>query len=163
MPAIIDKIVGVADKVEQRKEQLQYLDSIKKIKDPNINLDDYEEIPQQAVVSTQILVDMWNKLGRPETPFTENGAKLMNIIISIWEDGYPMQARMWYEERKQYQLNELSISQQVIRKTGRSLASYPLPIYNMMKKCFHGFDPAERDNAIKLVKKWPQFRMANKI
>jgi hypothetical protein len=65
--------------------------------------------------------------------------------------------------RAEYQKEELPISTQVARKTGRSLASYPLPIYNIMKKVFPGFDAAKRNNAIKMVKKWPIFRMANRV
>jgi hypothetical protein len=87
----------------------------------------------------------------------------MNIIIAIWEDGYPRQAREWYESRKEYQNNELSISTQVSRRTGRSLASYPMPIYNVMRRLFKGFDPAERNNCMKMVKKWRMFQMANKV
>ena len=126
-------------------------------------LQDYEVIPAQAVASTQILMKMWERLGKPKTPFTPSGAKLMDIIIATWEDGYPKQARDWYEERREYQKAELSISTQVHRRTGRSLASYPLPIYSLIKRLFEGFDPAERKNCIKMVKRWPQFRMANKV
>jgi len=49
---------------------------------------------------------------------------------------------LWLEQRKNYKASELSISQQVKRQTGRSLASYPYPIYQMMKKVFPDFDPA---------------------
>jgi len=148
MPAIHDKIVGHADK---------------KIIDPKINFAEYDVIPPQAVISTKILMDMWERLGRPTTPFVPSGEKLMNIIIAIWEDGYPKQAREWYEARKQYQNNELSISTQVSRRTGRSLASYPMPIYNIMRRLFKGFDPAERKNCMSMVKKWRMFQMANKV
>ena len=130
---------------------------------PKVLDEQYEVIPAQAVASTQILMKMWERLGKPTTPFTPSGEKLMNIIIATWEDGYPKQVREWYELRKDYQKNELPISTQVSRRTGRSLASYPLPIYNMMRKLFQGFDPAERKNCISIVKKWPMFQMASKV
>jgi len=150
MPNLHDKIIGNAD--------------LKKIHDPKVNLRDYEEIPPQAVASAQILMKMRDTLGRPESPFIPSGEKLMSIIIAVWEDGYPLQAREWYESRKEYQNNEMSITSQVHKHTGRSLASYPEPIYNMVRKLFPGFDPATpRDNAIKMVRKWPMFRMANKV
>lgn len=126
-------------------------------------LKDYEVVPPQAVASAKVLVDMWTQLGRPATPFTPSGEKLMNIIIAIWGDGYPTQEREWLKDRKEYQNSELSITEQVHRHTGRSLASYPMPVYQMMKTVFKGFDPAERKNCMKMVRKWPIFRMANKI
>lgn len=140
-------------------------DPMPKGSDPKLKkyLAEYEVIPPQAVASTQILMKMWESLGRPNTPFTPAGTKLMNIIIAIWEDGYPKQAREWYEERRDYQRAEKSITEQVHQHTGRSLASYPLPIYNLIKRLFKGFDPAERKNCMKMVKKWPMFRMANKV
>ncbi len=150
MSALHDKIIGHADK---------------KIIDPKVDsvLAEYDVIPPQAVISTKILMDMWERLGKPKTPFVPSGEKLMNIIIAIWEDGYPRQAREWYKERENYQKSELSISTQVSQHTGRSLASYPLPIYNVMKRLFKGFEPAERKNCIRMVRKWPMFRMANRI
>ena len=126
-------------------------------------IDQYEVIPPQAVASVQILMKMWDQLGRPKTPFTKPGTKLMNIIIAVWEDGYPKEAREWRADRKEYQKAEKPISEQVRKKTGRSLASYPLPIYNIMKKLFAGFDPAERKNCKKMMKKWDMCRVAIKV
>ncbi len=142
-----DKIIGHVDK---------------KIIDPKVNLEEYSVVPPQAVISTKVLMDMWERLGRPNTPFIPAGEKLMNIIIAIWEDGYPRQAREWYAERKIYQNAEMGITEQVHRHTGRSLASFPLPIYNIMRRLFRGFDPAERKNCMKMVKKWSMFRMCNR-
>lgn len=124
---------------------------------------DYDIIPPPAVVASRVIADMWIKLGQPQTPFTNTGKKMMDIIIAVWEDLYPLQSKIWWDERKNYQANEMTISEQVSQGTGRSLASYPLPIYNLMKKVFRGFDATERNNCIKIVKQWPQFRMANKV
>jgi len=126
-------------------------------------LKDYEVIPPQAVASAKVLVDMWERLGRPTTPFTPSGAKLMDIIIAIWEDGYPAQVRKWIADRKEYQNSELSLTEQVHRRSGRSLASFPMPVYKMMKTIFKGFNSTERENCMKMVRKWPQFRMANRV
>lgn len=123
----------------------------------------YEVVPPQAVASAKVLVDMWERLGRPTTPFSPSGGKLMNIIIAIWGDGYPEQERAWLKDRKTYQNSELSITEQVHKHTGRSLASYPMPVYQMMKTVFKGFNPTERKNCMKMVKKWKMFRMANKV
>jgi hypothetical protein len=128
-----------------------------------VGSEEFDVIPQEAVAASKIIEDMYIKLGRPKDPFSEPGQKLMKLMLAVWEDLWPVQAREWYEERKDYQNNEKSITEQVQQRTGRSLASYPLPIYNMMKKVFRGFDAAERENCIKMVKLFPQFRMANKV
>ena len=128
-----------------------------------LNLKDYEVTPPLAVKASKAISDAWITLGRPETPFTVSGMKMMNIIIAVWTELYPLQSKMWWDERKNYQSSEMSISEQVSKGTGRSLASYPLPIYNMMKKVFKGFDAAERKNCMKMIKLWPQFRMTNKV
>ena len=149
MPTLHDKIVGHA---------------YRKIIDPKINLKDYEIVPPQAVASTRILMEMRARLGDPGSPFTPSGEKLMNLIIAIWEDGYPKDAREWYKEREEYQRAELDISTQVKRRTGRSLASFPGVIYSLTRQLFPGFDPAwPRKTVIKMVRKWPMFRFANRV
>jgi hypothetical protein len=123
----------------------------------------FSEIPKEAVLVSKWLTNVWIDLGRPKTPFTESGQKLMDVIIAAWEDLYPIQVEDWKKSRSDYQLNELSISEQVHRKTGRTLASFPLPIFQMMKRIFPDFKIGERKNTISLAKRWPMFRMANKI
>lgn len=149
MPTLHDKIVGNADK----------------IRDPKVEatLKDYQEIPKEALIASKALTDMYIFLGRPQTPFSRNGNKLMEIIISIWQDLYPLEARAWLEERSGHLLSEMSTQEQVHRHTGRSLASFPWPVYQMMKRLFPMFKPQERNDCIKMIKKWPIFRMVNKI
>ena len=127
-----------------------------------IGEEEYEEIPAEANAGAIIISDWWIKLGKPDTPLTDSGEKLMNIMIAVWEDLYPRERIEWLALRQEYKKAELSMLEQVRKQTGRSLASYPLPLYNMMKKVFPNFDPTKRDNAMKMVKKWPMFLMANK-
>lgn len=124
--------------------------------------DQYEEIPREAVAASKIIVDFHKSLGEPKDPLSKNGEKLMTILISIWEDLYPLEAKLWYDERKEYQKEELSIGEQVNKGTGRSLASVPFPIYQMMKKVFPKYKLSKREDWLTFVKKYPMFRMANK-
>jgi hypothetical protein len=126
-------------------------------------LDEYEQIPPQSVLASKWLADLWKQLGSPTTPLSPSGQKLMKVIISVWEDLYSKDAHEWYEERKDYQKSEMSISEQVSKKTGRSLASFPTPIFLMMKRVFPDFKVADRKNCIKIVRLWPMFRFANRV
>lgn len=125
--------------------------------------DDFEVVPDDAVSASKILQEMFEKLGKPDTPFSGSGARMVEIIIAVWEDLYPLQSNMWLDERKDYRDNELTLTEQVQGHTGRSLASFPLPIYNMFRKIFPKTNLGDRETAIKMVKKWPMFRMTNKI
>lgn len=135
------------------------------ITDPNVDrfLADYEETPKEAVVGSKILVDTYIRLGRPQSPLTSTGVKMMEVIISLWQDLYPIEAQQWLDERKSHLLSEMSISSQVKLHTGRSLASFPWPVYQMMKKLFPLFKPQDRKTCIKMVKKFPIFKMVNAI
>ena len=106
---------------------------------------------------------MWVYFGKPKTPLSKSGGKLMDVLIATWEDLLPKESKKWYKQRENYQKAELPIKQQVKKHTGRSLASYPSYIYFMMKRLFPNFNPTERKNCIKMVKKWPQFQMARKV
>jgi hypothetical protein len=109
-----------------------------------------------------MLVNVWQDLGKPDSPLSPAGEKLMKVIIAVWEDLYPLDARAWYAERLSYQKAELNITEQVHGHTGRSLASYPYPIYQMMKKLFPDFKRSDRKNVLKLIKKFPLLKWANK-
>ena len=128
-----------------------------------INGEVYDIPTKHASAITEAIVKTWERLGEPEDPFSRQGEKLMNVIIATWEDTYPQESREWYEMRKEYQVEELDISTQVNRQTGRSLASYPMYIYNILRIVFPNVKFADRDTCMKLVKKYPIFRMANKI
>lgn len=131
--------------------------------DPKINLDEYEIIPQSANIASKIITDMWIRLGRPKDPFSESGAKLLDLIIAIWQDMEPYESYKWFEDRKEYKNNEMSITSQVHNKTGRSLASYPYMVFQLMKAVFPDIKLADRQTVIKLVTKWPMFQMANRV
>jgi hypothetical protein len=123
--------------------------------------DEYEEIPQIALITSKWLVEAWEQLGKPDNPFTESGAKMMAVIIAVWEELYPDESKQWYEDRKTYRKHELSITEQVHKHTGRSLASYPFPIFQVMKTIFPTFKAAQRENCLKMVRKFPMFQMCN--
>lgn len=123
----------------------------------------YEIPTKQAQAMTNAIMYAWEKMGRPETPLSDSGEKVMNVIIATWEDTFPKEATAWYEERRLYKVNEKTIKEQVAQRTGRSLASYPGYIYQVMKRVFPTFRLGDRDNVIKFVKKYPMFLMANKV
>ncbi|MHA1303086.1 MAG: hypothetical protein ACTSPI_05220 [Candidatus Heimdallarchaeaceae archaeon] len=124
---------------------------------------EYDIIPKEAVMASKMLVDAYIKAGSPQSPFTPSGHKIMNVIIAIWEDLYPIEAKVRHNEIKEHLQAEKTTKEQVFQHTGRSLASYPMPIYQMMKKVFPLFKPAERKNCMKMVKLWPMFKLVNKV
>ncbi len=123
----------------------------------------YEVIPSESVAASRVIADFHEKLGRPTDPFSQAGEKMMELIISVWQDLYPQQYYEWMLTKREYQESEKSISEQVHQHTGRSLASIPTPIYKMMKVVFPNFKLDHRDDFLKLVQKYPYFRMANRI
>ena len=125
--------------------------------------EEFEELPAIVTFTSKYMVDIWDKLGRPDSPLTDAGAKMMNVMIIAWEELYPEDAKKWYEERKSYKNSELSINEQVHKRTGRSLASYPYQIFMMMKTLFPKFKPGDRVQCMKLIRKFPIFKMANKV
>lgn len=128
-----------------------------------LNGQEYQAVNPSALTATNILLKAWEQLGRPQTPFSRSGKKVMDLIIAIWEDLYPVDRETWRKDIKNYKAAELSIAEQVKGQTGRSLASYPFPIFKMMAVVFREFDPAERNNCMKMVKKWPIFQVTNKV
>lgn len=123
----------------------------------------YDIPTRQASAISNAIAYVWEQTGRPESPLSESGEKVMKVIIATWEDTFPTQAYEWYKERQLYQSVELDIHTQVKNQTGRSLASYPTYIYKVMRKTFPKFRLGDRKNVIKLVKRYPMFQMAVKV
>lgn len=128
--------------------------------DPKINWNEYEEIPADSYHAVDAIVKVWDRLGQPHTPFDETGAKVMDTIIAAWQFKFPKEYMDWIKDRSDYQKAELSIKEQVHHHTGRTLAAYPFFVFQTMKRVFPDFKPAERNNCMKMVRKWPIFRYA---
>ena len=128
----------------------------------HIKLDDgvYEEVPRMANAASRIIADMYENLGKPETPLSTSGEKMMGIIISVWEDMYGDEVKQWRETRKEYQKEELTTGEQIRGETGGSLASIPTPIYQMMRKVFPTYKLSSRDDWIKFLERYPMFSMS---
>lgn len=135
----------------------------KKPREIEIDGEVYDIPTRHAAAIVEAIVSTWERLGKPEDPFSREGEKLMRVIVATWEDTYPEESRRWYEERKEYQKEELDIRTQVSRQTGRSLASYPYYIYTILRKIFPKVKFGERKTAMKMAKKYPMFKFANKI
>lgn len=131
-----------------------------------LNLEDsvyYEEIPSKSVAASRVLAAAFERLGKPQDPFSKAGEQMMRFIIAAWEDLYPKQVAQWLKTKKEYQDAEMSTSEQVHKQTGRSLASLPTPVYRMIQKVFPEYKLNDRDEWMKFLKKYPIFRMANKL
>lgn len=126
-------------------------------------MDEYQIISSERIAVTQALSNLWEKFGRPSSPLSKSGKKLVDVLIATWEDLFPEESKIWHEQRKNYKAAELDIKQQIKGHTGRSLASYPMYIHKMLKVLFPEFDHTERKNCIKMVKEWPMFQFANKV
>jgi hypothetical protein len=124
--------------------------------------EEYYVPTRQGYAISHVISSLWDQLGKPDTPFSESGEKLMDLIIATWEDTFPKQHKQWIEERKLMHSSELSNREKIKKHTGRNLAAYPYYVYKMIKLVFPNFNFMERENQLKLVKKWPVFRMVEK-
>lgn len=120
----------------------------------------YELPPDQAVIITEYFMRVWEKLGKPSDPLSRTGMAMVDSVILAYEKTFPEEWHQWLENRKEYQDNELTLHEQI--NTGRSLASYPLFIYNALKRLFPNTDFSNREFVLKFIKLYPAFRFANK-
>lgn len=126
----------------------------------NFDLSNYELPPKEAVMITEYFMRVWEKLGRPSDPLTRTGQAMVDAVILAYEKTYPNEWHQWLENRKEYQDNELTLHEQL--QTGRSLASYPVFIYNSLKRLFPNTDFSDRDFVFKFIKLYPAFRVCGK-
>ena len=115
-----------------------------------------------AIDAANLLTYAWDEAGKPDTLFSDGGDKIMTVLVSMWQDLYPEESKQWMEDRKEYQDNELESSEQIRKETGRSLASVPMFFHTTLKALFKD-EEMDREYYKKLVKKYPMFRMTNKV
>lgn len=135
----------------------------KDIREMEIGGEVYDVVTPQGSAVVNAIMYTWRKLGKPKSPFSEAGKKLMEVIVATWEDTMPDDAAEWYEVRKEYKNAELSAKEQVKKNTGRSLASYPYYIFLILKKIYPGIKLSERETAMKMVKHFPMFKFTDKV
>ena len=123
----------------------------------------YDIPTKQAVSVTNAIAISWKELGKPQDPFSESGEKLMKIIIATWEDTYPQLSKQWYEDRQETVKSQLTSKEQVHQKTGRQLASYPMYIYQIIKKVFPNIKLSDRKTTLKMVKHYPMFKLVENV
>jgi len=140
----------------QKKEE-------KKIKGIEVDGDIYDIPTKQAIAISNLLVNVWVKLGKPQSPLEGKGVDMMEIIISSWKDTMPKEARLWKKDRDEHLAAEMDVKEQVKKKTGRILASYPGMVHMLMKIVFPKFSSGKRENVVKLVKLFPIFRYVNRV
>jgi hypothetical protein len=145
------------------KEKKEKKAGEEKVREIEIDGDMYDIPTKQAIAISNLLVNVWVKLGKPDTPLRGKGIDMMKIIISSWEDTMPKEARLWKKDRSEHLAAEMDVKEQVKKKTGRILASYPGMIHALMKIVFPKFKSGKRENVIKLVQLFPMFKYVNKI
>lgn len=126
------------------------------------NINDYEIIPPHLSSATEMIASLWDKLGRPKDPLSKTGRKLVEFIFDCYKELFPYEYAQWVENLKLHKKEEWSITEQVRKHTGRSLLSYPYWVFMILKKVFPTFDFVKRENALKIAKIFPQFKIANK-
>ena len=121
--------------------------------------EEYEVIDSPTVAASRALSEFYVRLGSPDDPFSTAGEQMMRLIIAAWQDLYPEQATMHNARIKDYQELEKTMHEQIKSGSGRNLASVPTPVYRMMRKIFPDFKMNNRDDFIKLVNKYPIFKL----
>ena len=122
----------------------------------------YDIPSKQTAVTTEVLIGMWKQLGKPKDISTASGKKLMEIVISAWEDNYPVEANKWMLDRKDDLANERSMKEHV-KNHGRMIAAYPENLYKMMKAIFPKMRFGDKKTVYQLVREYPVFRVTNKV
>lgn len=128
----------------------------------SFTVNDYTIIPPHLSSATQMIVELWDKVGRPTDPLSSSGKKVVHFVFECYKELFPSEFKQWLDERKEYQVHEKSIPEQVRNHTGRSLLSYPYWVFMVLRNVFPHFDFVKRENALKIAACFPQFQIANK-
>jgi hypothetical protein len=52
----------------------------------NFDLSNYDVIPPHVFTASTMVTQMWDRLGRPKTPFSDQGEELVTFMFEIWKE-----------------------------------------------------------------------------
>lgn len=124
--------------------------------------EEYEVASSKHQTVINGLTFLWEKLGKPTSVFN-GGEKLMDGIIAAWSFLEPQESLVWAQQRDNHLEAEMTIKEQVKGHTGRNLISYPELVYKFMGLFFTDDKLISKDFIFKFLKKYPMFRLVNKV
>jgi hypothetical protein len=125
-----------------------------------LNGEEYEIPTRQATAIAGLLARTWSQLGKPETVISESGKKLMTVVISAWEDSFPLEVDTWKNQRQEELLNERSLKEST-KQGGMNTATYPYWLFQMMRWAFPKERWAKPEVVSYLLDNFPVFKTSN--
>ena len=126
----------------------------------SVNGVEYEIPTRQATAIASILARAFFTFGKPETVVSENGKKLMTVIIAAWEDSFPAESDTWYNQRRAELANQRSLHDSVVAGGSNSI-TYPYWLFQMMNWAFPNDRWANKETVSYLWDNFPVFRSSN--
>lgn len=93
----------------------------------------YEPVSKAGTAMTKVIMDVWEKFGRPRNFETTPGRKLLRLMFDIWSTYFTEECadfiRTQYEKKK----NEILLSEMTF---GYTPLAYPPRLHTMIKAVF---------------------------
>ena len=125
----------------------------------------YEVPPEEAMVMTEYLLTLRDKLGLPDlldnSDLNNVSWKYIEAIVHAWKALYPRGASKWISDMKNDLLYERPIREAMKANGGYFPVSYPAKLLGMMRTLLPGLKFQQDSFYKKFLELFPEFKSTN--
>jgi hypothetical protein len=125
----------------------------------DLNLSEYETVPDATLVSVEYLLRVSKRLGDPKEVDSKAGWRLMDELVRVWGALNPEERDDFLAKNKEDRKWAVSPKQAVKENRGIFTISWPKKLYSLVKVFFPKERLADRKFIRKFAKRYPQFKV----
>lgn len=127
----------------------------------DLNLNEYEPVSKDGTALTEGLMQIWEKLGRPEDCSTNSGWIMLDQIVNCWTLYFPHEVADWIHDRALDLQNEITLQQLVKKDGGYNPITYPPTFFQLTKALLPQLKLTDKKFQRKLSNRHPMFKSTN--
>lgn len=121
---------------------------------------EYEEVTKLGTAYAQGLMNVWEKLGRPEDVSVPTGWIMIDQIVAVWQKAFPQEVADWLHD-KQIDLSTEKSLDQLLKGQGYNPLAYPPTFFQMMKAMLPDLKLSNKKFQRELIQRHPIFKTTN--
>jgi len=127
----------------------------------DIDFANYEPVSKDGAAYTKGLMEIWERLGRPDDCSTEAGWRMLDQIVNCWTVNFPHEVAGWQHDRQIDLDNEILLSDLVKKGGGYNPVTYAPRLFRLIVALLPNQKLTDKDFQRKLVARHGLFKSTN--
>ena len=122
--------------------------------------EEYIEVSKLGAAYAKGLIEVWEKMGRPDDVSVSSGWIVLDQIVAVWQKAFTAEAEAWRLDRR----DDLDVERSVqahLKGGGYNPITYPPSLYQMIKALLPGIKLNDKKFQKALANRHPLFKTTN--